>query len=59
MPPVYQVYMFQHLSKHAQQGHGYAFLNLDEEALSERVVANWDRGLNITWDGKTRLSRSS
>jgi predicted nucleotide-binding protein len=55
----FQVYIFEYFDRRARRGHAYYFLNLTEEQLRDRIVAAWDRGDPITWNGETADSRSS
>lgn len=49
----FHVYAFERFDEVNRRGHGYVFLNLDEAQLRERIVGAWDRGIGMTWDGRT------
>jgi hypothetical protein len=53
------VYMFEYWNPTRTRGQGYYFLNLTEEELRDRIVAPWDRGDPVTWDGRTAESSKS
>jgi hypothetical protein len=51
--------MFEYWNPTRTRGQGYYFLNLTEEELRDRIVAPWDRGDPVTWDGRTAESSKS
>ena len=55
----YHVYLFQPYDVNKDRGRGFYFVNLSEEHLRERIVAAWDRGTPITYDGETADSTIS
>jgi predicted nucleotide-binding protein len=55
----FHVYLFEYFKPGGNTGQAFAFANLDEAQLQDRVVARWDQGLPITWDGRTADSLKS
>jgi predicted nucleotide-binding protein len=56
----FHVYVFERFDAargRGRTGQGYYFKNLTGDQLRERIVGPWDRGLPMTWDGRTADSR--
>ncbi len=55
----YHVYMFQYRVGSSGTGDPFYFVNLTREHLETRIIAPWDAGRSVTYDGRTADSKRS
>src|SRR5579864_4876143 len=53
------VYMFEYYGERGGRGRTVIFRNIPGDLLQPRIVDRWDRGENLTWDGRTADSTRS